>query len=146
MSQYLTGNLLLLQAILCTAVSQLVFKAVLNETGPLELKWSFLTEIAVGVRAWRLAAGGVLLVAGFLFWIASLSRLDLSYAYPMACSSTLLVTLLGFFFLCKAAGNCVDEGTSRGAELPGRPVGAGRRRTRGSGRVDGAAEVRRVRD
>ena len=40
-----------------------------------------------------------MLVAGFLFWILCLVRLELSYAYPVACSSVLFVSLFSVIFL-----------------------------------------------
>ena len=38
-------------------------------------------------------------VAGFGFWVLALARLELSYAYPIACSSILFVALLSTVFL-----------------------------------------------
>jgi drug/metabolite transporter (DMT)-like permease len=45
---------------------------------------------------------GVMIVAGFIFWTFSLTKLNLSYAYPIACSSALLVALLSAFLLGEA--------------------------------------------
>jgi drug/metabolite transporter (DMT)-like permease len=41
----------------------------------------------------------VLLVAGFLLWVLCLTKLDLSYAYPVVCSSVLLVAFFSGLFL-----------------------------------------------
>jgi uncharacterized membrane protein len=35
-----------------------------------------------------------MIVGGFVFWTLSLTKLNLSYAYPIACSSALLVAFL----------------------------------------------------
>ena len=53
----------------------------------------------------------LLLVSGFLFWVLSLTRLDLSYAYPIACSSVLLVALMSAIFLGEAVTLRMWSGT-----------------------------------
>jgi len=99
MSQHLLGNLYLVTGILCSAASQVLIKLAVNRME--HTRWDFsalrqLTDLAVAVP---LFTGGFLLILGFLFWLASLTRLDLSYAYPIACTSVLLVTLLSAVFL-----------------------------------------------
>ena len=76
-----------------------MLKALLNKTGPLSCNRSFVDSLFSSGRALHLAIVLVLLVAGFLFWVMSLSRLDVSYAYAVACSSALIVTFLGVVFL-----------------------------------------------
>jgi multidrug transporter EmrE-like cation transporter len=44
----------------------------------------------------------VLLGTGFVFWMMSLNKLDLSYAYPVACSSAVIITLFSVLFLGEA--------------------------------------------
>ena len=102
MSNFLLGNTYLLLSMLCGAGSQIAFKVLFNETGPLSLTWSFLQQISSFVKASLLASALALLVAAFLFWLMSLSRLDLSYAYPMACSSALIITFFSMIFLGEA--------------------------------------------
>jgi drug/metabolite transporter (DMT)-like permease len=41
-------------------------------------------------------------VTGFAFWLMCLARLPLGYAYPVACSSIVIVALLGVVFLGEA--------------------------------------------
>jgi drug/metabolite transporter (DMT)-like permease len=99
MSAFWAGNVFLLLSILCASASQLVFKVLFNATGPLRLDWAFFEVLHSWDRFGRLVLASALLVAGFLFWLLSLSRLNISYAYPIACSSAALVTWLGVAFL-----------------------------------------------
>ena len=99
MSKFWIGNFYLLCATLCASGSQVMLKALLNKTGPLSFNRSFVDSLFSSGRALHLAIVLVLLVAGFLFWVMSLSRLDVSYAYAVACSSALIVTFLGVVFL-----------------------------------------------
>ena len=111
MSGFWVGNACLLLSMLCASGSQIVFKALFNETGPLRLNGAFAQALASPGRLPRLALALALLVAGFLFWLASLSRLNVSYAYPIACSSALLVTFLGVLLLGEAVSARVWWGT-----------------------------------
>lgn len=99
MSRFVTGHAYLFLAMLCASGSQVMLKALLNETGPLSFDRSFFDSLLSSRSALRLAMVLVLLVGGFLFWVMSLSRLDVSYAYALACSSALIVTFLGVVFL-----------------------------------------------
>jgi drug/metabolite transporter (DMT)-like permease len=99
-SDFVLGNVFLLCSLLLGAGSQVLFKAVFNEVGPLRLAGAVNDLLLAGPgRTARLAAAAGLLVAGFVCWVLSLSRLNLSYAYPVACSSALLVALGGVLFL-----------------------------------------------
>jgi undecaprenyl phosphate-alpha-L-ara4N flippase subunit ArnE len=102
MSNFLLGNIYLLLSMLCSAGSQMAFKVLFNETGPLSLTWSFLQQVSSFWKVSVLASALALLVAAFLFWLMSLSRLDLSYAYAIACSSALIITFFSMIFLGEA--------------------------------------------
>lgn len=99
MSAFWIGNICLGLSILCAAGSQVTIKALFNETGPFSLSWSFLEALLPPGRLLRAAVAVVLVGGGFLLWVAGLSRLNVSYAYPIACSSALLVTLFSVLFL-----------------------------------------------
>ena len=99
MSTFWVGNLYLLLMMLCASGSQILLKALLNETGPIELNWSFIQHLYFPGRLLRLAASMGLLVAALPLWFMSLSRLDLSYAYSAASSSMVIVTFLSMLFL-----------------------------------------------
>jgi multidrug transporter EmrE-like cation transporter len=89
----------LLLGMLCASGSQIVFKTLFNETGPLGFNRFFVQALCYPGRVLRVLAALALLVAGFVLWMMSLSRLDLSYAYPVACSSAVIVTLFSVLFL-----------------------------------------------
>ena len=98
MSQFWIGNIFLGLSILSGASGQVLLKHIMNLAGP-ALNWrNPSTLIAPAVSPFGILAVA-LLVASFLLWLASLSRLDLGYAYPLACASALVVALLGVFFL-----------------------------------------------
>jgi uncharacterized membrane protein len=99
MSKFATGNAFLVLSMACAASSQVLLKVLLGEFEGTGFGRAALTN---WLTTGRLLRGGVsmtLLVAGFLFWLLALSRLELSYAYPIACTSILIVTLLSAVFL-----------------------------------------------
>jgi drug/metabolite transporter (DMT)-like permease len=102
MSTFWIGNTYLLLAMLCSSGSQGVFKALFNERGPLGFNGAFVQALCYPGRVLRISAALALLIAGFVFWMMSLSRLDLSYAYPVACSSAVIVILFSVLFLGEA--------------------------------------------
>jgi drug/metabolite transporter (DMT)-like permease len=102
MSTFWMGNIYLLLGMLCASGSQIVFKALFNEMGPLRFNGSFVQALCYPGIVLRVLAALVLLVAGFVLWMMSLSRLDLSYAYPVACSSAVIVALFSVLFLGEA--------------------------------------------
>lgn len=99
MSQFWSGNLFLLMSILLGSGSQIVFKALFNITGPLKPAMLLSPQILTAKVIVLLGLAFAMLVGGFVFWTLSLSRLDLSYAYPLACASALLVALFSVLFL-----------------------------------------------
>jgi drug/metabolite transporter (DMT)-like permease len=111
MKPFVVGNICLVLSILSTAAGQVVIKAL--STGlpagipPAETcRLLLLTD-----RVWRAGLAALLVVAGFAFWILGLHRLPLSYAYPLACSSALVVTLLSVVFLGEHVGWRLWTGT-----------------------------------
>ena len=99
MSQFWQGNLFLALSMLTGASGQVMLKQYLRIVGPVDPSFSSLagiTEKGSGVLA---ASAAVLLIAGFGFWLASLTRLDLSYAYPIACGSAVIVAIFSALFL-----------------------------------------------
>jgi drug/metabolite transporter (DMT)-like permease len=99
MSRFVAGNLLLLMSMLCASASQLLLKSVLRDVDPPGLVWSSWQPLLEPARFVRGSGAMVLIVAGFAFWVLALARLELSYAYPIACCSILLVALLSAVFL-----------------------------------------------
>lgn len=92
----------LLGSMILGAGAQVLFKAAFNMTGPVRMSFDMFTGVD-GTRLLLLFSfAGILLVCGFLLWMLSLSRLDLSFAYPIACASALLVMVFSVIFLGEA--------------------------------------------
>jgi len=99
MTRFLAGNILLLLSLACASTSQVILKAVLRGVDPPGLAWSSWQPFLAPERFLRGAGAMTLIVCGFIFWVLALARLELSYAYPIACSSILFVALLSAVFL-----------------------------------------------
>jgi drug/metabolite transporter (DMT)-like permease len=91
MSRFMVGNLYLVLSMLCATASHILLKGLIDQVQPESLSWSELSQFLTAPRLLRLVSAGILLVGGFLSWLACLARLDLSYAYPVASTSVLLV-------------------------------------------------------
>ena len=99
MSRFLAGNVLLLLSMACASTSQVILKTVLRGVDPPGLAWSSWQPFLAPERLLPGAGAMTMIVAGFVFWVLALARLELSYAYPVACSSILFVALLSAVFL-----------------------------------------------
>ena len=75
----------ILISVLAGATGQILLKKGMSSMGPLTLSFEQLFNIL-----WRIGTnpyvviGLVIYVTGTVFWLAALSRVDLSYAYPFA--------------------------------------------------------------
>ena len=98
MSQFWQGNLFLALSMLTGASGQVMLKQYLRIVGPVDPSFSSWAGITRGSGVLA-ASAAVLLIAGFGFWLASLTRLDLSYAYPIACGSAVIVAIFSALFL-----------------------------------------------
>jgi len=98
MSRFVLGNLFLLASIGCAALSQVVLKGVLRASEPGDLRTLCTALLGPGRRV-RTAAALTLVALGFLCWLQALARLELSYAYPIACASVLVVAFLSWIVL-----------------------------------------------
>jgi multidrug transporter EmrE-like cation transporter len=87
---------LLLIAIVLSTFGEVLLKAGVNRTEKITL------EPGTLVRAflqWQVLAGFVLLFGGSLFWLAVLSRVHLSIAYPLLAIGYILTTIWALVFL-----------------------------------------------
>jgi drug/metabolite transporter (DMT)-like permease len=87
---------LLLIAIVLSTFGEVLLKAGVNRVEKITL------EPATLVRAflqWQVLAGFVLLFGGSLFWLAVLSRVHLSIAYPLLAIGYILTTIWALIFL-----------------------------------------------
>jgi drug/metabolite transporter (DMT)-like permease len=75
----------ILVSVVLSATGQILLKKGMNETGAITLSSNQIVSIL-----WRIATnpyvivGLMIYVCGTVFWLAALSRVDLSYAYPFA--------------------------------------------------------------
>lgn len=89
----------ILISVLAGALGQILLKKGMGTMGPLTLSMD-----QVGGILWRIATnpyvviGLLIYVCGTLFWLVALSRVDLSYAYPFA-SLSYVVMLAASYFL-----------------------------------------------
>lgn len=87
----------ILVSVVTGAVGQVLLKKGMASMGPLTLSWGDLQVI------WRIATnpyvvvGLVIYMGGVVFWLAALSRVDLSYAYPFASLSYVLMLGASWF-------------------------------------------------
>lgn len=111
MTSFAFGNLLLFGSMILSALGQVLLKRLMSTAGGKLDIWGDVLSLASPSRT--LAAGGIFLVllGGFMLWALSLARLDLSYAYPMACGSALIVVLFSAIFLGEAVSPRVYFGT-----------------------------------
>lgn len=92
--------MLILMSNLMGIISQTMMKYGMNNLGPVRLSGNH----AVGA-AWRIArsplviGGLVLYGVGTFFWLVTLSRIDLSLAYPFATLSHVMLFLIGWLVL-----------------------------------------------
>jgi drug/metabolite transporter (DMT)-like permease len=91
MSKFAAGNILLFASMICTTASHVMIKGLVDEVGGGGLGLGTIGELLESARIVRSMSAGLLLVLGFLFWVLCLSRLSLSYAYPVASTSVLLI-------------------------------------------------------
>lgn len=90
---------LILLSILCGVAGQTVIKIGVSQPGASEAAAGFLPLVTMILRSPMVLLGLMLYGIGALAWIAVLSRLDLSVAYPFLALNFVLVTFLSQFFL-----------------------------------------------
>ena len=95
---FVIGNIYLLVSILLGAGAQVLFKRLLGNDGPSEALRVVLPTL-IHDRPLAVATACAMILSGFWFWMESLSRLPLSYAYPITCGSALFVMALSVVFL-----------------------------------------------
>jgi drug/metabolite transporter (DMT)-like permease len=91
-SQVTTAIVYILISVLAGAIGQVLLKKGMGSMGPLTL-----TLNQLGSVLWRIGTnpyviiGLAIYVSGTVFWLTALSRVDLSYAYPFASLSYVLM-------------------------------------------------------
>jgi drug/metabolite transporter (DMT)-like permease len=87
---------LLLIAIVLSTFGEVLLKAGVNRVDRITLAPDTLLRAFL---QWQVLAGFVLLFGGSLFWLAVLSRVHLSIAYPLLAMGYILTTLWALIFL-----------------------------------------------
>jgi len=108
---FVAGNVFLLGSMLCTVGSQLLIKRVIDEARRSAAGGAAWLELLTRERVLRGGAALMLMVFASVFWLLCLTRLDLAYAYPIACASVLFVTLFSAVFLHEAVTARIWAGT-----------------------------------
>lgn len=90
----------ILFGVLAAAVGEVLLKHGMNQIGPVTLNLNDIFSILWGIGTNPFVFGGlVLYLGGLVFWLAALSRVDLSYAYPFASLSYIIMLIASGLFL-----------------------------------------------
>lgn len=91
---------ILLVAILLTVSGELLLKHGMNRVGVLSLQWPhFLDGIARTFSTPQILGGFALVFSGSIFWLAVISRVELSWAYPMLSLGYVIVVVASWLLL-----------------------------------------------
>lgn len=82
------------------AVGQLLLKKGMSTIGPLTIGWRELPNILFGMAtSGFVVLGLIVFVTSTFFWLTALSRVDLSFAYPFASLSYVIMLLASWQLL-----------------------------------------------
>jgi multidrug transporter EmrE-like cation transporter len=96
LDQKLVAIALLLVAVLLSATGELLLKHGMTQLGV----FSFEVEMLVRIFTTpQILLGFALVFGGAIFWLAVISRVDLSFAYPMLALGYVLVVFASWLFL-----------------------------------------------
>lgn len=87
---------LLIVAIILSNIGEVLLKIGVDRVGAITLDPQTLIR---ALMQWQVIAGFALLFSGSLFWLAVISRTNLSIAYPLLAIGYVLVALFAFFVL-----------------------------------------------
>lgn len=84
----------ILLSVVASAIGQVLLKQGMTSTGGVTLSWDRLPQTLwqVFTNPWVMV-GLIIYVGGTVFWLAALSHVNLSYAYPFAALSYLVMLL-----------------------------------------------------
>src|SRR5437867_868310 len=89
----------LLIAISFSVVGEMLLKAGMNHVGSLDLTgWHAIPQLIRIFTTPTILGGFVLIFGGSLFWLSVISKMNLSWAYPMLSMSYVLVVVLSAIF------------------------------------------------
>lgn len=85
----------LLIAISFTVIGEMLLKLGMNQVGHLDLTgWHAISQLFRTFTTPAVLAGFVLIFGGSLFWLSVISKVNLSWAYPMLSMSYVIVVFL----------------------------------------------------
>lgn len=97
---HITNYLLLLVAICCSVTGEMLLKYGMNQVGAISLQPSLIVQNLISTFTQPAVLGGFALIfGGSLFWLVILSRVHLSFAYPLLSLGYILVVILSWMFL-----------------------------------------------
>ncbi len=97
---HLTAYVLLFVAICFSVSGELLLKHGMNQVGALSLQPSAIIQGLITTFSHPAVLGGFALIfGGSIFWLAVISRVNLSVAYPMLSMGYILVVFLSWLFL-----------------------------------------------
>ncbi len=99
MSKFIVGNIYLVLFMVLSSASQILVKELVDQAQPFQFSWDWVRSFSTPSTLMRGAGAVTMMGTGLLCWILCLTKLDLSYAYPVACTSVFLVVLFSSFFL-----------------------------------------------
>ncbi len=92
--------MLILAATVLGVVGQMLLKQGMTQMGPLSLTISSTARIVWSIATSPMVIGGLLIYAiGTFFWLITLSRLELSVAYPFVSLNHVVIFLLAWLVL-----------------------------------------------
>ena len=112
MSKFVAGNFLLLCSMLMGSGSQILIKSLLNKYQGSLLNIADLKAFVDVPNIITSVISLMMLLLGFVFWILALSKLNLNYAYPIACTSVIFVALFSSIFLGESITLRMSIGTA----------------------------------
>ena len=112
MSKFVAGNFLLLCSMLMGSGSQILIKSLLNKYQGSLLNIADLKAFVDVPNIITSVISLMMLLLGFVFWILALSKLNMNYAYPIACTSVIFVALFSSIFLGESITLRMSIGTA----------------------------------
>ena len=91
---------LILICVVFNTISQVVLKKGMNSIGYFDFQWRNIPEIGWQIMTnLSIMTGLTCYVFSFIFWLLTLSRMDVSVAYPLSSIGYIMTALAGHFFL-----------------------------------------------
>lgn len=90
--------LMVMTAVLFSVAGEIFFKGGMNRVGVLSLS-TLGPTLARMLRTWHFYAGGAAFLVSASFWFAAISRVDLSWAYPLLAIGYVLMLLFSAVIL-----------------------------------------------